>query len=110
MKKIYCDPDQTLGCAGCGKCCGNWGVPVSGEEFRRICALPLTGLPVPAEQCFKRMKDGLYLAKRDGRCIFLDAEKKCRIHAQFGFDAKPLTCRLYPLDVQRRFRFRFSAL
>lgn len=100
MKKIYCDPAQTLGCAGCGKCCGSWGVPVTGEEFRRICALPLTGLPVPVERCFKRTKEGFWLAKRDGRCIFLDAEKKCRIHAQFGFEAKPLTCRLYPLDVR----------
>lgn len=35
----------------------------------------------------------------DGSCVFLDADKRCRIHAKFGEAAKPLACRLFPLVV-----------
>lgn len=35
----------------------------------------------------------------DGACVFLDASGRCRIHAKFGEDAKPLACRLYPLVI-----------
>ena len=99
MNRICCYSRQTLGCVGCGKCCGAWAVPVSEEERRKIMALPLVGLPLPVEQCFERRRGGWYLKKKNRRCIFLDEEKKCRIHTQFGLEAKPLTCRLYPLDV-----------
>lgn len=37
--------------------------------------------------------------KADGACLFLDANKRCRIHAKFGEAAKPLACRLFPLLV-----------
>ena len=40
------------------------------------------------------------LAKRkDGTCVFLDKQGLCRIHAEFGFDAKPLVCRMAPLQL-----------
>jgi lysine-N-methylase len=35
----------------------------------------------------------------DGACVFLDPSGRCRIHAKFGADAKPLACRLYPLVI-----------
>ncbi|MCA9519892.1 MAG: YkgJ family cysteine cluster protein [Myxococcales bacterium] len=39
-----------------------------------------------------------YLARpNDGKCAFLDDENLCRVHARFGFDKKPLACRLFPL-------------
>ncbi len=100
MKQVYCNPSQTLGCVGCGKCCGNWAVPVTEEEIRRISALKISGLPIPVAECFQKRRGGWYLKKENKHCIFLDSEKKCRIHSQFGFEAKPLTCRLYPLDVR----------
>ena len=99
MNRVCCYSRQTLGCIGCGKCCGAWAVPVSEEERRKIMALPLVGLPLPVEQCFERRRGAWYLKKKNRHCIFLDEEKKCRIHTQFGLEAKPLTCRLYPLDV-----------
>lgn len=99
MNRVRCYSKQTLGCIGCGKCCGAWAVPVTKEEVERISALPLTGLPVAAERCFENRGGGWYLKKWNNCCIFLDDEKKCRIHSQFGIEAKPLTCRLYPLEV-----------
>jgi len=35
----------------------------------------------------------------DGACVFLDVSGRCRIHAKFGEEAKPLACRLYPLVI-----------
>ena len=35
----------------------------------------------------------------DGSCVFLTESGRCRIHEVFGPDAKPLMCRLFPLQV-----------
>jgi len=37
----------------------------------------------------------------DGVCIFLDEEKKCRLHARWGPLAKPLPCRMFPFRMVR---------
>lgn len=33
----------------------------------------------------------------DGRCFFLDQDKRCRIHNELGYDAKPEGCKAFPL-------------
>jgi len=46
-----------------------------------------------------------YLAHApDGVCVFLNRQTNlCRIHAEFGVDAKPLGCRLYPFQISPTF-------
>jgi Fe-S-cluster containining protein len=46
-----------------------------------------------------------YLAHRgDGACVFLnEANGLCRIHEQFGMDAKPISCRMYPFQITATF-------
>jgi Fe-S-cluster containining protein len=40
----------------------------------------------------------------DGVCVFLNRQTNlCRIHAEFGVDAKPLGCRLYPFQISPTF-------
>lgn len=40
-----------------------------------------------------------FLAQRpDGACVFLLEDGKCRIHAEFGLEAKPLACQLFPFN------------
>jgi Fe-S-cluster containining protein len=40
----------------------------------------------------------------DGVCVFLNRQNNlCRIHADFGVDAKPLGCRLYPFQISPTF-------
>ena len=34
--------------------------------------------------------------RKDGACVFLGENNRCRIHARYGAEAKPLACRLYP--------------
>ncbi len=35
----------------------------------------------------------------DGACHFLDEKNLCRMHARLGFDAKTLTCKMYPYNL-----------
>jgi lysine-N-methylase len=37
--------------------------------------------------------------KADGSCVFLTGAGRCRIHEEFGPDAKPFICKLFPLQV-----------
>jgi lysine-N-methylase len=41
-----------------------------------------------------------YLAQRDdGGCVFLTEDGLCRIHKEFGLEAKPLLCQMFPRQV-----------
>jgi lysine-N-methylase len=93
---------QNWDCHVCGNCCKQYIVTISDEERRRIEAQSwdtdgqVNGLPL-----FTR--SGPFWNRRyqlnrraDGSCIFLSEEGRCRIHERFGYDAKPLPCRLFP--------------
>jgi lysine-N-methylase len=93
---------QNWDCQACGTCCKEYHVGVSEEERRRIEAqewekepgfedLPLfLRLGPPWRRRYELNR------RRDGSCIFLSEQGRCRIHERFGSDAKPLPCRLYP--------------
>ncbi len=101
--KLHFYRKQFSGCVSCGKCCDcGWPVPVTSEEVRRISSLDFQEWSALPRSCFKRTLRGWYLRKQaDKRCVFLDSDGLCIIHKKFGFSAKPLACRLYPLDVYR---------
>jgi lysine-N-methylase len=41
-----------------------------------------------------------YLRQReDGACVFLMENGLCRIHAEFGFEQKPIACQLFPFSL-----------
>ncbi len=40
----------------------------------------------------------------DGSCVFLTAAGRCRVHEKFGAEAKPLVCRVFPLQLIPRER------
>ncbi|GBD35514.1 hypothetical protein HRbin36_00626 [bacterium HR36] len=93
---------QRWDCHQCGNCCTDYWVPVTPEERRRIEAQGWSQLPefqgiplfVPYGPWWRRK---WRLNQRHGdRCIFLDENGLCRIHAKFGPEAKPFACRLYP--------------
>ncbi len=93
---------QNWDCHACGNCCTDYWVPVSPEERQRIAAQGWADHPdfrgiklfVPYGPWWRRK---YRLNQREGdRCIFLSDQGLCRIHAQFGSEAKPFPCRLYP--------------
>ncbi len=91
-------------CHQCGFCCRGSIIPLSEKDLAKLAQQKWNERPefrhltitVPlAGRSEKRQ-----LAKQaDGSCIFLQENGLCRIHAQFGLDAKPLTCRLFPLQI-----------
>ncbi len=38
--------------------------------------------------------------KPNGECVFLTDDSRCRIHAQFGYPEKPLSCQLFPFSLE----------
>ncbi len=45
-------------------------------------------------------RGGQYLRqKSDGACVFLLDDGRCRVHAEFGFEAKPIACQMFPYMV-----------
>ncbi|MFQ3593754.1 MAG: YkgJ family cysteine cluster protein, partial [Gemmataceae bacterium] len=91
---------QRWDCHATGSCCKEYRIELSQDEAARIAAQGWTkeelgGLePVVRSTTFGK---GLQLNHRaDGACVFLDPEGKCRIHARFGYETKPLPCRLFP--------------
>lgn len=92
-------------CTGCGNCCFSWPVPLTDDDFERICSLEIEGVkkePVhiiktgaPASPGQRAFTSALG-KRRDGKCQFLSPDNRCEIHSQFGEEAKPSMCRLFP--------------
>lgn len=91
---------QRWSCHSCGNCCRTLVVHlVSGERDRldeQGWAAELGAKP------YVRLGRNHVLNKTpDGSCVFLDEHNRCRIHARYGEDAKPIACRIFPFSVRR---------
>ena len=91
-------------CHGCGICCRGASVLLNEADLKRLRAQHWEAHP---DFIGKKVivRQGLFdrryrLAhRRDGTCVFQDADKLCRIHREFGYDAKPHVCRMAPLQM-----------
>lgn len=87
-------PIGSLGhaCLACGGCCVGVRVRVLPEEEAVVrAAAEALGMDGAVEGGRMRMAGG--------RCVFLDASSRCRLHAHAGPASKPEVCRQYPLVV-----------
>jgi len=94
-------------CHQCGVCCRGSVVPLSEEDVARLKAQKWEERPEHRDTPVMLKQSWLgheyRLAQRDdGSCVFLTEDGLCRIHKEFGFDAKPLVCRMFPLQVVPR--------
>ena len=64
--------------------------PLPGTQARRPtpCFRPVAGLPHGARV--------VLAADSAGRCVFLEADRRCAVHRQLGLDALPSACRDFP--------------
>jgi lysine-N-methylase len=96
-------PDYRFACDGAGECCRTYGsVLFTPLEVARACAL------VPELEAIGHDPARVFLpaagldetlrapARRNGRCVFLEREDRCAIHARGGESAKPFGCRTFP--------------
>ncbi len=91
-------------CTGCGKCCRGNMVPLDDADLQRLRQQQWEKHPdyVGTKTIVRqRLLSRRYrLAQRaDGTCVFLTGEGLCKIHQEFGFESKPLVCRMYPLQL-----------
>jgi lysine-N-methylase len=94
-------------CHQCGICCRGSIVPLSDEDLARLKSQKweerddLQGTPVITREAWLG-RDYRLAHRPDGSCVFLLPDGLCRIHKELGFDAKPLVCRMFPLQVVPR--------
>ena len=94
-------------CHQCGACCQGSLIPLSADEVARLQAQHWEERPeyrdTPIMVREQRAGHAYRLAHRpDGSCVFLGADGLCRIHKELGFEAKPLVCRMFPLQIVPR--------
>ena len=93
---------QNWDCQATGTCCQEYRVTLSEDEVKRIteqgwdATRDLGGREpfLPVGPFWHRQQQLNH--REDGSCVFLSPEGRCRIHERFGYEAKPLPCRLFP--------------
>jgi Fe-S-cluster containining protein len=95
-------------CVGCGGSCqGHWVGPLDPAFVARTNArLPALREKHPQlrdRRAFVRLTPGapdLYLNSEAGQCLFLDPDRRCILHAEYGPAGKPAQCRMFPYQRQ----------
>jgi lysine-N-methylase len=93
---------QNWDCHVCGTCCKEYQIVVTDEERQRIESQgwvndpAIGGLPLFVRRGPLGQRRYYLNHRADESCIFLDDNGRCRIHARFGYETKPLPCRLFP--------------
>ncbi len=94
-------------CHQCGVCCRGSIVPLSNADVARLREQKWHERPefagVQTTTPLGDSRGRQQLGKRpDGSCVFLQPDGLCLIHKELGFDAKPLVCRTFPLQLVPR--------
>lgn len=89
-------------CHSCGHCCRGTTVVLDEQDRERLQSLTWEGGwrggPMMVREAL--LGGATVLAKQaDGRCVFLSDEGRCRIHEEFGSEAKPAVCRMFPFQL-----------
>jgi Fe-S-cluster containining protein len=99
------DPLTRYDCVSCGLCCsGELEVQASSAEKEHIERLGWGDLSADerVQPRFEQVGAELWrIPKVPGeppRCLFLDAQQRCVIHAHWGPEAKPAMCRRFPFQ------------
>ena len=104
-------PDERFSCRSCTDCCRRWYVELFDGEAEKIEKLSWpAGDPLRDRKGLIRHGGKTYLVhESDGACVFLNrGNNLCRIHEQFGVEAKPMACRLYPFQMAPTFAGELS--
>lgn len=90
-------------CHQCTACCRETTIQLNAEDLARLKEQRWDQHPdYRGVETVRRgaWLSGAVLALRpDGSCVFLTEAGRCRIHEEFGPEAKPAMCQLFPLQV-----------
>src|SRR4029079_14083271 len=94
-------------CHQCGACCRGTMVPLSTDDLTHLKAQrweerpEFQGTPPVVRDSW--FGHNYHLAQRDdGSCVFLMTGGSCRIPSEFGGEAEPFVCRIFPLQIVPR--------
>jgi len=104
-RRVVVLPGFSLACDGSGSCCRLYPTMLfSAVETARARAVApdVLGAGMDEQSAFVPERGGqargrLAVAADDGRCAYLDEERRCQLHAAGGPGAKPRGCQLFPL-------------
>jgi Fe-S-cluster containining protein len=107
MPNLRTPTDARWDCHGCGDCCRGYELgPVEPGIIQALVERDVAAAwaPAAAAPWFTTRqgpdgREGLFLAYRDGACVFLRPDNLCAIHGLYGAEAKPGFCREYPFHV-----------
>jgi lysine-N-methylase len=102
-------------CHHCTACCRETTIQLNPDDLQRLTQQQWDQHP---EYCgIQIVRRSAWLGgaqvlahKADGSCVFLTNSGRCRIHEEFGLDAKPFVCRLFPLQVLTTDREAFATV
>ncbi len=92
-------PQQRYQCIQCGKSCGHWRIWVEPDLVSSLREHPLAlRLQVAGQPYLLEQEDGWHYLGYDenGRCFFLEDERRCGLHSSTGWLSKPRACRQFP--------------
>lgn len=92
-------PGQRFDCRGCTNCCRDLVVHLTRRDIDAIDRQNWTG-KIEGPAYVRLGRETVLNHRPDGGCVFLSADGKCRIHSEYGAEAKPLACRLYPFTLE----------
>ncbi|HBO42670.1 MAG TPA: hypothetical protein DD670_01780, partial [Planctomycetaceae bacterium] len=98
--------EERWDCHGCGYCCRGTIIALDATDLAQLKQqqwdkhADMVGVRVVRKSSL--LGNRFELDHRDtGECVFLTSEGRCRIHEEFGEDAKPRICRMFPLQPVR---------
>lgn len=102
-------------CHNCGNCCRGSIVRLDQADVKRLRDQKWFEHPDYRDTAVyvrnRWLGGGYRLAHRDdGSCVFLMDDGLCRVHAEFGYEAKPAYCRTYPLQLVPWDRFAYLTI
>lgn len=81
-------------------CCALWEIPVDEDSAARLRAMD-GALGARLREALVQVEGEWQFARKDGRCVLLNAENLCELYAQCGEDSLCRTCHLHPRFVEQ---------
>ncbi len=89
--------EQRYSCHGCGECCRDFTIELRPSDFEKMNRQGWDQRL--GESWWVSFAGRRWLKQRsDGACIFLGNDGRCRVHAEFGLQAKPIACQVFPFS------------
>jgi Fe-S-cluster containining protein len=99
---------MNFSCHFSGRCCQDfWEIPLDEVSADRLKTLPMGSIspkfmdPARYTEPSACRPHGLAMRRHEGACVFMDGNRRCVIHGNFGAEAKPQTCQDFPFRYVR---------